>query len=297
MKNIVTIIVALAVGIAVGVVGGQQVLGARTSETGQAQAGKGATAELPKERALVDSLNAENQRLNESNKELLAKLDELQLRIQSAEAKATALADMGVAAEDFGELFAGLASAAESAPRVRPGGSGGGFGRPEGEITEEQRAEWQARREQGRAEMRERMTNYFDQAYERAPDAAAQERVAAIEQNITYMMDLFRDMRSVETDEDRQAYREAIGQVRDNLNSVIAEEGAARIRAAAAAQGVSNPEAQNAIIQTVTDMYSDPMFRIPSMLAGGPGSGAGFGAFGGGGGFRRSGDGQAPPQP
>lgn len=140
--------------------------------------------------------------------------------------------------------------------------------------------QWRQERAQRAQEFRERMQEFFDNQIRQAPDKATQERLAAIREYSEYTMDLFRQMREAQTDEERDAIREELSSAGETARSLIREQQDYVLRQSLAASGVTDSKSQDALLSAVRQtMDNNPFFRM-----------GGFGGWGG-----RGGDG--PPGP
>jgi hypothetical protein len=140
--------------------------------------------------------------------------------------------------------------------------------------------QWRQERAQRAQEFRERMQEFFDTQIQQAPDKPTQERLAAIREYSEYTMDLFRQMREAQTDEERDAIREELSTAGETARSLVREQQDYVLRQSLVSSGVTDRKSQDALISSMRQtMDNNPFFRM-----------GGFGGWGG-----RGGDG--PPGP
>ncbi len=131
------------------------------------------------------------------------------------------------------------------------------------------REEWRAERDERVADFRERMQGYFDEAMQQAPDAAVKNRIAAINEYSDYTMDLMREMRTAETEEERQAIREELGATWEASRALVREQQDYLLKETLKVNGVTNAQQQDRLVQAMRQTMEDPFFRMPG--GGGPG--------------------------
>ena len=186
-----------------------------------------------------------------------------------------------------------LDSGAEPPADASAGGQGRG-GRNPNETEEERQAriaQYRADREQRSADMRDRMRSFMDEQIQNAPDKASQDRLSTISANGEQMMELFQQMRDAQTDDERNAIRDQIRATGEATRPLVQEQQDSMMRQTLAQNGVSDPKAQDAAIQSLRQTMESPFFRGPFAFGGGGGPGGGPD---GGGGFFFGGRGRGP---
>ena len=143
---------------------------------------------------------------------------------------------------------------------------------------EEAQERWRAQRDQ----FRDRMDTFMSTEMAKAKDQASRERLAALQEHFDYSAELMQQMRDAETDEERQAIREALGESQEARHSLLREQQDQMLRDLAASNGIKDTQQQQAFADAIRDTMSSPFF---TMSGGMPMRGGGF--FGGGGGRRR----------
>ena len=155
---------------------------------------------------------------------------------------------------------------------------------------QERRAQWEQERSQRGAEFRDRMDGFFDEAIQQAPDATVQNRLSSIKEYTDYSMDLMREMREAETDEERDALRDELSATWDATRTLVREQQDYLLKETLKTNGISNAQQQQALVDAMRQTMEDPFFRMPG---GGGGPGGAPGGWGGGPGW--GGRGSAAP--
>jgi hypothetical protein len=134
------------------------------------------------------------------------------------------------------------------------------------------------------------MANVFTGELEKSSTPEMQERLVALEQKTHEMMDLRNQMRTAETDEEREALGRAFGETMSAAREIMQEQQADMLGAIANQFGITKESDQAAFEQAVRAAVDSPLFSDnPGALLWGAGRGAdggeGFGGrrFGGGG--------------
>lgn len=154
--------------------------------------------------------------------------------------------------------------------------------------SEEQRAEWEARRQEFAAIAQQRMADMMAEAIANAKNPREAERLAAMQEHMNHLGTLFGEMRLLETDEEREAYREAIGQTRDTIRNLADQQQRSDLRAVARDFKIPDDQ-QEAFFEALEAARENPITRSPFLTGGGRGRGGppgGGGPRGGGGGGR-----------
>lgn len=274
-------ILALAVGAAAGMFSSK----ARYSQ---------ALEETQQKLAQVAAQNTELQGVAEKLSALELENDRLRRDNESLRAAPTPAAMQAV--DPAGELAAPEEAPTDAAAAPADTGEGDGDrrrappqpGEPGYEEWQARRAQWEQERSQRGAEFRERMEGFFDDAIQRAPDAAVQNRLASIKEYSDYSMDLMREMRDAQTDEERDALREELAATWDTTRTLVREQQDYLLKESLKANGISNSQQQQALVDAMRQTMEDPFFRMPTG-GGGPGGPGGWG--GGPGGWGGRGDG------
>ncbi len=166
----------------------------------------------------------------------------------------------------------------------------------------EESEEEQARREERRQQYRDFRDNaqataaeYLAEQIAKSTDPAERERLAAISEYTDAMFESFDAMRNAETDEDRDAIRQAMMENGAVYRDLLQEQQVSMTQDLVAKYGVA-AEQQEQFLQELGDLRSNPLFRGPMSFGGrgGPPGGGGF-RGGRGGGSRGPGGGQRGP--
>ena len=126
------------------------------------------------------------------------------------------------------------------------------------------------RERQQRGELRAAV---YDRLYEiltlelgQLPDPAAQERVDAIGQQLAYMADLRTQLESAETEDQENAVAGALIEAGEYVQALVREHQDDILRRVAAEYGITDPEQQDAFVQSLRDAQNSPVFQVPSSL-------------------------------
>ncbi|GMV92185.1 MAG: hypothetical protein AMXMBFR82_19630 [Candidatus Hydrogenedentota bacterium] len=268
-KIAIAAIIALAIGVACGMYTVQARFNPQleqlSAERDQALA---KASELRKSNAEAIDLEREIARLREEVERLRARPE------PAADATLAPTEETGDPAFNLEEATDALSAALQSEDRDR--GRGWGDREPPKEGTPEY-AEWQARREQWQQEreersreFRSRMDGFFNDAMQKTNDPAAQQRIAAISEYTNYTMDLFREMRDAESDEERDQIRQDLSITFEETRSLVRDQQDYLIGEALKENGVSNPQEQQALVNAVRETMEDPFFRMPGGGGGPP---------------------------
>ena len=104
-------------------------------------------------------------------------------------------------------------------------------------------------------------TNRFlDAQAQQSTDPDEQERLAALAEYTAYSVELMQGLREAETDEDREPMREALDEVRQATRDLVREQRMHMLREAAAANGITDPDRQDAFIGSIQTVLTSPFF-------------------------------------
>jgi hypothetical protein len=221
------------------------------------------------------------------------------LQTKLEEATGTKAADPAEVAlpEDDAVVDASAETSEAESPAPAEGGERGP-GRDRGDRwgggTPEER---EARRQEFATRMQENMSNFFTGELEKSSTPEMQERLVALEQKTQELFDLRNQMRAAETEEEREALGQALGETMAAAREIMQEQQGDMLGAIANQFGITKEADQAAFEQAVRSAMESPMFSDnPASLFwnagrqadGGEGfGGRGFGGGGfGGGGFR-----------
>lgn len=275
------IAVAAIIALAVGVAGGMYTVQARYNPelerlAAEREAALTKASELRKSVADTTALERENARLRDE-------VERLRTRPEPAAEVAEAPTE-GTESPTFNleEATDALSAALRSGDGDRRRGGDDREppkeGTPEYAEWQERRERWQQEREERSREYRSRMDGFFDEAMQKTNDPVAQNRIAAINDYTNYTMDLFREMRNAETDEERDQIRQDLSITFDETRSLVREHQDYLISETLRENGVSDPQKQQALVNSVRETMEDPFFRMGGGGGGGPpGGGLGWG--------------------
>ncbi len=155
------------------------------------------------------------------------------------------------------------------------------------ESTDAERQERAERWREMQQQFRERIDSFFQDQYNAAPDAASKERIAQLQQYTDYMAQLRDSMRNAATEEEREAIRQAMRETGANMAEIARQQREHMMRQLAQQYGITDSNQQEAFIQALQNMESNPIYRGGGMLGGlggpgGPGGGPGGPFWGGG---------------
>lgn len=257
-RVLIVAIAALVVGVAGGAIGVSQMLGEKLDSART----KASAASLER-----DNLQGKMAELEQVNGMLEKRVAELQEQLSTLPTQAPEPAEIS---NEIPEAFAEAGFDAEmemsspDGPPPPPDASDSGPGGPprpgRGESDEERaqrRQAWDAVRNQYETQRQEML----DAAMQNAPDQAARDRIAAIEEYEAYLMELRESMRDAETDEERQALRDAMMENWQTLNDLQNEQQDAMLRDLAAKNGISDPKQQEAFVENYKQLEANPLFR------------------------------------
>lgn len=209
----------------------------------------------------------------------------LERKIADLEAAASALPPVETAEADTFDTLGAGSDAMEGEQQPGRDGEGGEREGRRREPTPEERAEWEARREEMVATARDRQNQFMADAIAKADSPEEAARLALLQDNMNAMANMMEQYRQLETDEEREAYREAMAKNRDNIQSLVREQQDDMMRDVAKGYGITDPAKQDEFVAAMRETQSNPMFRSPAMtMGGGRGGWGGGGGFGGGGG-------------
>jgi hypothetical protein len=269
--------IAILVALAVGAVGGTLVIQHRLNPQLQAALEQDASREAEMKR-LARELDRTRQRLDLSRTELSkmarerdALRDELQALEETVPAQQDLSFDTMLAPDAAIELEP--EASAEGQPALEAPRSE----RPDGDRRRD--SPWrnpEARRE-FMAQIRDRSMNFLQDRIDSTTDPVVQDRLAAIGDYLDYMMDLGAQMRDAETEEERDALRETMGQTRDEFQGLVREQQDYMVRQLAEEYGITGTEEQDEFIASLQGMRQSPFFSSPMMQwgFGRPGRGRG----------------------
>lgn len=136
-------------------------------------------------------------------------------------------------------------------------------------TTEEERQQWVNQRRQAFAAARERMAAFMDDSISNAKNKSEQERLTSLRDNVNYLAQLSDQLHNAQTDEDKEAYRQAIQATRDNVRNLVRDQQDAMMRDVARQYGIKSPDKQDEFIQSMRHTQTNPLFRAPMLMMGG----------------------------
>ena len=101
---------------------------------------------------------------------------------------------------------------------------------------------------------------FLDAQAQQSTDPDEQERLAALAEYTAYSAELMQDLRDAETDEDRQPMREALDEVRQATRDLVREQRMHMLRETAAANGITDPDRQDAFLGSIQTVLTSPFF-------------------------------------
>ena len=143
--------------------------------------------------------------------------------------------------------------------------------------------------EERSAEFRAGIDQFYTEAIAASTEPEVQERLAALQEYSTQMMDLRQQMRAEQDPTARQALEDELDAMRDEMRPIMREQQDYMLRQAAASGGVTDPKAQGQLIDAFRDTMRSPFFMMQDR-------GGGRGGFGGGGGNGGGRDSGGAPQ-
>jgi DNA polymerase III gamma/tau subunit len=136
------------------------------------------------------------------------------------------------------------------------------------------RGEWSAERG---AQFREMANQFYDDAIAQGGTPEVQERLSALRDYSNQMMDLREQIRSAEDGPAKDALREEMDLLRDEMKPLMREQQDYLLRQAAQNAGVTDARTQQQLTNTIRDTIRSPFFTMGN----GPGQGGGGGRGGG----------------
>lgn len=272
VRNVIIVVIALSAGIAGGVVFTQTQLGGNLQSVA-AERDSLASRQATLERQLTD-LQAIQKGLESDNRRLQKQLESIANRPETA----PAAQDFPLESVEEPPLDIPQQNAPADASATRDGSRDRRWGPDEEGTPEEQEARRQER-EQRMTEFRDRMGQFFTSEMEKTADPAAQQRIAQISEYSQYSMDLRRQMRDAQTDEERQSITEQLEQAATATRTLVREQQDFLLRQSLASNGVTDAAAQDAMINSYRSTMESPFFRMP--MGGGPWGGPWGGGWGG----------------
>ncbi len=273
-KTLVTLAVACAVGIAVGVLGAQHMLGARLADAeAERDTLADRNAQLEKDLKLAGTRLARLQTELERQQERTASTqEESDKSIHAARKKGRVVEEAPDSA--LLDVMEGLPDATDSARNNED---------PRDEAEREERRAW--RRDMA-AQFRTNIHEFMDAQVAGTSDPVAKERLASMTEYADYIMDLMQEYRGAETDEERAEIREEIRVARDASRELQQSQRDYMLRDLASNYGITSEKKQTEFIAAMQDTMRNPLYTGGGLLGGrGPGSGMGgpgMGGFGGG---------------
>ncbi len=283
MKSVVAVIVALAIGIVGGVLGVQNRMGPRLT-----------TLRVDK-----DTLERECRRFREKAESASARLEAVQRQnealFEEIAALETQLDEANMAAAEpapdetydrLAEILAGSMAEAPDATGVLEEEQTEAPPRP-GSMDEEEARRRAERRRETASRLRDNVRGFMDAQIEHATNPEARERLTALSEYSDYMMDLVQQLRQAQTDEERAAVREALGEARQSAEQLLREQHVYMLREVAAEHGIRGQEQQDAFLQSMRQVLTNPLFNAQDNFwargafdyrgppGGGPGGGQG----------------------
>jgi len=142
----------------------------------------------------------------------------------------------------------------------------GGRGRG---STDAERQQWVNQRRQAFAAARDRMAAFMQDSIDNAKTKAEQDRLTSLRDNVNYLAQLSDQLHNAQTDQDREAYRQAIQATRDNVRNLVRDQQDEMMRNVAKQYGIENRAQQDAFIQSMRQTQTNPLFRAPMLMMGG----------------------------
>jgi hypothetical protein len=274
------IAVAAIIALAVGVAGGMYTVQARYNPelerlAAEREAALTKASELRKSVADTTALERENARLRDEVEQLRARPEPV-AEVAEAPTEGTESPTFNLE-EATDALSAALRSGDGDRRRGGDDREPPKEGTPEYAEWQERRERWQQEREERSREFRSRMDGFFDEAMQKTTDPVAQNRIAAINDYTNYTMDLFREMRNAETDEERDQIRQDLSITFEETRSLVRDQQDYLISETLKENGVSDPQKQQALVSAVRETMEDPFFRMGGRGGGPPGGGWGWG--------------------
>ncbi len=284
-KVIIAVVVGLIVGLAIGA-------GAMHLKLmPQLLALDSELAETQREVAALKSNNGDAHRLARLEAERTdydAKLSALREELDTLRKRSSVSPAEIEIAEDSAEVSASAeVDSSEETTEERPEREGR-RGRWGGDDTPEER---EARRQEFVTRMQDNLTQFFTGELDKSGSPETQERLIALENQIHDMMDLRMQMRSAETDEERQALEQAFGETMTAARDTMKEQQREMVNSLATQFGINGKENRQAFQQALEAAVDSPFFSDnPAAIMFGGGGGRNSGGRGpGGGGGRRGG--------
>ena len=140
-------------------------------------------------------------------------------------------------------------------------------------LSKEQAREREEQRRRWADELRQRTREAMQTAIGKDADRTTQDRVAALDEYFDYTMDLAQQMREAQSDEERQALRDELGEAMRTSREIVTEQQDHMLRQIASQNGINSPEAQNRFVESMRETLDTPFFRAPGpgmMGLGGP---------------------------
>ncbi len=136
-----------------------------------------------------------------------------------------------------------------------------------------------ARRQEFVTRMQDNLTDFFTGELEKSNTPAVQERLIALETTVHDMMDIRRQMRDVETDEERDALRASFGDTMDTARGIMKDQQRDMINAIAGQFNISSDADKAAFQRAVQTAVESPFFSDnPGALLWGGGRRGGYGS-------------------
>lgn len=130
------------------------------------------------------------------------------------------------------------------------------------------------RREEYAQRLRERVQSLVDDEIQRTPDSAAQQRLLALREQADAMVEALRNVQ--ETSEDEPERAEALEQfqlARAATVSMVREHQYYTLRQLAAQNGITEPQKQEAFVESILQLQQSPFFQAPMFMEDPEGSG------------------------
>ncbi len=198
-------------------------------------------AELEKE---IANLEARGDKLVSENYDLMARIEEFSEAQAALSREVAEVVEAPVAVEE------------EEAPEPEDAAR----------AEERERRRAQAREWMGRAD--ERTRNMFDELIASMDDPAAAERLDALMEWREYQRELGREMRGVESDEERAALFGEMRDARQNAQQILTDQQDSLLNSFAEGQGIKD---QEAFTRQLREVLQNPFFEMERTLVGGGG--------------------------
>jgi len=274
-RSIIAALVALSVGLAIGVV----VMHGRLAPQVKAMA------------AERDALQHELDALKKKAEPAFARLARLE---QDYQAQDTKIAELYEALDSAETRTITQEAAPERGPQADQAAAlAPEFDRAEQGTTPEEQAAFREQRREFAVQMRDNIRGYLAGQIEATTDPETQERLQAFSEYTDYLFDLRQQLHEAESDEERETLWDQMRQAGMEARDLAREQQDYALRQLAQSQGIEDLAKQEAFVAQLRETLRSPFFRMESMMGRGAGGGPAPGL--GWGGPRRGGGGRGGP--